>query len=107
MTNLTQMLKQAQEMQKKMEDMQATFEEIEVEGTAGGGMVKVVLNGKGVLKSVKIDPSIFLSEEAEVVEDLIVAAHNEAKACVEEKTRKEIAALTGGLDLPPGMKLPF
>ena len=107
MTNLTQMLKQAQDMQKKMEEMQAALEEIEVEGTAGGGMVKVVLNGKGALKSVKIDPSIFSSEEAEVVEDLIVAAHNEAKARVEEKTKEEMAALTGGLDLPPGMKLPF
>ena len=107
MTNLTQMLQQAQEMQKKMEEMQAALEDMEVEGAAGAGMVKVTLNGKGVMKAIKVDPSLFSSEEAEVVEDLIVAAHNEAKAKVEEKTKEEMAALTGGLDLPPGMKLPF
>jgi len=107
MSNLGQMLKQAQEMQAKMEEMQAGLEKLEVEGQAGGGLVKITLNGKGVLKAVDIDPSLLVAEEKEVLEDLITAAHNEAKAKVEQKSKEEMAALTGGLSLPPGMKLPF
>lgn len=107
MKNLGQMLKQAQEMQAKMEEMQIALEAMEVEGSAGGGLVKVVLNGKGELKSIDIDPSIFVASEKEVVEDLIKAAHHDAKTTVEQKTRDEMAQMTGGLDLPPGMKLPF
>lgn len=107
MKNLNQMLKQAQEMQAKMQEIQAGLEALEIEGQAGGGMVTVTLNGKGEMKALKIDPSLFSGEEKEVVEDLIVAAHNEAKQKVEEKTREEMAKMTGGLDLPPGMKLPF
>lgn len=107
MTNLSQMLKTAQEMQAKMEQMQTVLEAMEVEGSAGGGLVKVILNGKSELKSIEIDPAIFVASEKEVVEDLIKAAHYEAKAAVELKTKDEMAQLTGGLDLPPGMKLPF
>jgi len=107
MSNLSQMLKQAQEMQAKMEEIQKSLEAMEVEGQAGGGLVKITLNGKGVLRAVDIDPSLMVTEEKEVLEDLIVAAHNEAKAKVEQKSKDEMAALTGGLSLPPGMKLPF
>ncbi len=106
MKNLGQMLKQAQEMQAKMQEMQAALEAMEVEGCSGGGLVKVVLNGKGELKSINIDPSIFVASEKEVVEDLIKAAHHEAKTSVEQKTKDEMAQLTDGLDLPPGLKLP-
>jgi nucleoid-associated protein EbfC len=105
--NLGQMLQQAQEMQAKMEEMQLALEAMEVEGVAGGGLVRVTLNGKGELKSLDIDPSLFSSEDKEVVEDLIVAAHGEAKAKAEQKIKDEMAQMTGGLDLPPGMKLPF
>ncbi len=107
MSNLNQMLKQAQEMQAKMEQMQASLEDLEIEGQAGGGLVKITLNGKGVLKGVEIDPSLLVAAEKEVLEDLIIAAHNEAKEKVEQKTKDEMANLTGGLSLPPGMKLPF
>ncbi len=79
MKNLGQMLKQAQQMQSRMEDMQKILEAMEVEGQAGAGAVRVVLNGKGVLKSVRIDPELFAFEDKDVVEDMIVAAHNEAK----------------------------
>jgi len=101
------MLEQAQEMQAKMEEMQLVLEAMVVEGVAGGGMVKVTLNGNGELKGVNIDPSLFTSEDKEVIEDLIVAAHFEAKAQIEQKIKDEMAQMTGGLDLPPGMKLPF
>jgi hypothetical protein len=101
------MLKQAQQMQSRMEDMQKMLEAMEVEGQAGAGAVRVVLNGKGVLKSVRIDPALFASEEKDIVEDMIVAAHYEAKTIIDQKTKDEMAQMTGGLDLPPGMKLPF
>jgi len=107
MKNLSEMLKKAQEMQSKMGDMQAELDHVEVEGAAGAGMVKVVLTGKGDMKSVSLDPSIFTSEDKEVVEDLIVAAHNQAKAKVAEAAAEKMKDLTGGLDLPPGFKMPF
>ncbi len=107
MKNLNQMLKSAQEMQTRMEAMQKAMEVMEIEGEAGAGMVRVVLNGKGDLKSVTIDPALFSAEDKDVIEDLIVAAHNDAKAKVEQKTKEEMSRLTGGFDLPPGMKLPF
>ena len=106
MKNLSQMMKQAQEMQGKMEKMQARMEEMEVTGQAGAGMVSVTLNGKGEMRSLKMDPSLKDSEMA-VMEDLIVAAHNNAKRRVEEYSQEEMSKLTGGLNLPPGMKLPF
>jgi len=107
MKNLGEMLKKAQEMQAKMGDMQAELDNVTVEGTAGAGMVKVVLSGKGDMKSVMLDPSIFSSEDKEVVEDLIVAAHAQAKAKVAEAAAEQMKNLTGGLDLPPGFKMPF
>ncbi len=107
MKNLGEMLKKAQEMQAKMGDMQAELDSVTVEGTAGAGMVKVVLSGKGDMKSVTLDPSIFSSEDKEVVEDLIVAAHAQAKAKVADAAAEQMKTLTGGLDLPPGFKMPF
>ena len=107
MKNLGQMLKQAQEFQTKMAEMQAQLENVEIVGSAAGGMVQVTLNGKGEMRSIKLDPSLCKPEEAEVMEDLLVAAHNDAKRRVEERTAEEMQKLTGGLQLPPGMKLPF
>ena len=107
MTNLGQMMKQAQEMQTKMAEMQEKLGEIEISGAAAGGMVEVTLNGKGELRRIKIDPSLVDPAEIEVMEDLIVAGVNDAKAKVEARIADEMAKLTGGLQLPPGMKLPF
>lgn len=107
MKNLGNMLKQAQELQTKMQDMQNELEAMELEGTSGGGLVKLTLNGKGVLRGVTIDPSLLTAEEAETLEDLIVAAHADAKAKIESHTAEEMSKLTGGMPLPPGFKLPF
>ena len=105
--NLSQMLKQAQDMQAKMADMQAGLERMEITGSAGGALVDVTLNGKGEMRALKIDPSLFEGGGIEILEDLIVAAHNDAKSKVEVRVAEEMAKLTGGLDLPPGMQLPF
>src|SRR5215469_2170593 len=107
MKNLGNMLKQAQEMQSRMAELQAKLADVEMTGAAGGGMVQVTLNGKGETKKVKIDKSLIVADEAEVLEDLIVAAANDAKARVEAYVSGEMQKLTGGLQLPPGMKLPF
>jgi len=101
------LMKQAKEMQSKMQAMQEEMADLEAEGIAAGGMVKVTLNGKGQLRAITIDPSMFKEEEVEILEDLIVAAHNQAKSKVEEVTAKKTAELTAGLPIPPGMKLPF
>jgi DNA-binding YbaB/EbfC family protein len=107
MKNLSQMLKQAQEMQSRMAEMQARLDNHEVSGASGGGMVTVTLNGKGNMRRVKLDPGLVDPAEIEVLEDLIVAAHQDAKSKVEAYVAEETARLTGGLKLPPGMKLPF
>ena len=107
MTNIAKMMKKAQEMQAKMGDMQAQMETVEVEGQSGAGMVKVTLDGKGNMKKVSIDPELLNGEDGEVVEDLIVAAHGDAKTKSDEKMQEEMAKLTGDLGLPGGMKLPF
>jgi len=107
MKNLTEMLKKAQEMQSKMGDMQNELDDVLVEGTAGADMVKVVLTAKGDMKSLSIDPSLFSAEEKEVVEDLIVAAHTQAKARAADAMQDKMKDLTGGLELPPGFKMPF
>jgi len=107
MKNLGSMLKQAQEMQAKMQEMQTKLESAEVTGAAGGGMVSVTLNGKNVVRRIKIDPKIVNPGEVEILEDLILAAVNDARAKVESHVKDEMAKLTGGLQLPPGMKLPF
>lgn len=107
MKNLGNLMKQAQEMQAKMAEMQERLAEMTIEGSAGAGMVKVTLSGKSELKGVKIDPSLLNGDEAEIVEDLIVAAHADAKKKAEERMAEEMRELTGGLNLPPGMNLPF
>jgi DNA-binding YbaB/EbfC family protein len=107
MKNLSQMMKQAQAMQTKMADMQTELEEMEVTGSSGGGMVQVTLTGKGVMRRLKIDPSLVAPDDTEVLEDLIVAAHNDAKTKAEAAAAEKMAELTGGLNLPAGMKLPF
>src|ERR1700735_3223768 len=107
MKNLGQLMKQAQQMQQKMADMQAQLETVEMTGIAGGGLVQVTLNGKSDLKKLKIDKSLLAPEEVEVVEDLILAAFNDAKQKVSAHAEAEMHKLTGGLNLPGGMKLPF
>jgi nucleoid-associated protein EbfC len=107
MKNLGQLMKQAQQMQQKMTEMQAQLEAVEVTGAAGGGLVAVTLNGKSELKKIKIDKSVLDPSEPEVVEDLIVAAFNDAKQKVSAHAEAEMHKLTGGLNLPGGLKLPF
>ena len=107
MKNLGQLMKQAQEMQDKMADMQSSLVSIEIEGVAGAGLVKVTLNGKGEMRRLNIDPTLVSAEEAEILEDLIVAAHNDAKGKIEARVQEETQKLMGGLSLPPGMKFPF
>ncbi len=107
MTNIGHLMKQAQEMQSKMAEMQAKLEAVEISGTAGGGMVTATLNGKGELRGIKIDPALAVPADIEVLEDLVVAAFNDAKARVDAHASEEMQKLTGGLQLPPGMQLPF
>ena len=107
MKNLAGLMKQASQMQTKMAEMQAKLETMEVEGSAGAGMVTAVLSGKGELRRVKIDPKLADPAEMEMVEDLIVAAHAEAKRKLEALTAEEMEKVTGGMQLPGGMKLPF
>jgi len=107
MKNLGQLMKQVQDMQSRMAEMQEKLGDLEVAGTSGGGMVEAVLNGKGELKRMKIDPSLISPSDSEVLEDLIVAAVNDAKGKVDEKMQSEMSQFTGGLPLPPGFKLPF
>lgn len=107
MKNLGNLMKQAQQMQAKMAEMQAAMAEMEVTGAAGAGMLQITLNGKFELKKVKIDPSLVDPNDVEVLEDLILAAFNDAKAKAEAAMSEEMAKLTGGLNLPPGFKLPF
>ena len=107
MKNLGDMMKQVQAMQERMAGIQAKLEQATVTGQSGGGMVKVTLNGKGIMTHVAVDPSLLKAEEKEIVEDLIVAAHNDAKSKAETMTADEMKSLTGGLPLPPGLKLPF
>ena len=105
MKNFAQMMKQAQELQGRVADMQAEMERARCEGRSGGGMVVVTLNGKGEMAEVKIAPSLLAPGEAEILEDLLVAAHADAKAKVEEAMKDKMKSLTGGLPLPPGLKL--
>ena len=107
MNNFGDMMKQAQEMQKKMQEIQDSLSNLEVEGTSGGGIVKIIMNCKNEVKKIDIDPSVIKNDEKEVMEDLIIAALNDAKSKAEEKSQEEMKKLTGGLGLPPGMKMPF
>ena len=105
MADFMGLMKQAAQLQSKMQALQAELEELAVEGTAGGGMVTVTLNGKGELKGVSIDPSLLKPEEKEIVEDLIAAAHADARRKIEAVVQEKMKSLTGGLPLPPGMNL--
>ncbi len=107
MKNLAGLMKQAGQMQAKMAEMQAKMEAMEIEGAAGAGMVTLVLSGKGELRRLKVDPKLLDPAEAEMLEDLIVAAHADAKRKVEAVMAEEMSRATGGLELPGGMKLPF
>ena len=105
MKNLGNLMKQAQQMQARMEEMQASLADAEVEGSSGAGLVNAVMTGKGELKRLKIDPSLVNQDEVEVLEDLIVAACADAKAKAEAHASEEMKKVTGDLPLPPGMKL--
>jgi len=105
MRDLMGIMKQAQAMQQKMEAVQAELDTIEVEGTAGGGMVTIRMTAKGALKGVTIDPSVLNPDEKEIVEDLIVAAANDARQKAERTMQERMAEVTKGLPLPPGLKL--
>ena len=107
MKNIGQLMKQAQQMQAKMAEAQAQLEAAEVSGAAGGGMVQLTVNGKGDLKKIAIDKTLLDPEEVEVLEDLIVAAFNDARRKVSAYAEQEMQKLTGGLQLPGGLKLPF
>ena len=105
--DMGKLMKQAQEMQTKMAEAQAKLDDVEVEGEAGAGMVKAVATAKGALKRLDIDPSLFNADDKEVVEDLIVAAVKDAQEKAQIAAQEEMGKLTEGLQLPPGMKLPF
>lgn len=105
--DMAKLMKQAQEMQSKMEDAQARLEDVTVEGEAGAGMVKVTMTAKSEVKSVSIDPALFVPDDREVVEDLIVAALKDAQVKAAEAAQSEMGKVTDGLNLPAGMKLPF
>ena len=105
MTDFTNLISQAKKMQEKMKEAQENLKKIEVEGVSGGNIVKVVLNGDGELKKIILEDGLF-KESKEILEDLIVAAHNDAKSKLKKKTSEEISK-AAGIDLPPGFKLPF
>jgi len=107
MKNLAGLMKQAKEMQGKMEAMQAEMETAEVTGVSGGGMVNVTVNGKGQMRALKIDPTLVDPNDTEMLEDLIVAAVNDAMGKIEAAKAEQMKGLTGGMPLPAGMKLPF
>jgi nucleoid-associated protein EbfC len=106
MKNLNQMMKQAQQLQQRMAEMQEKLNQSEMTGSSGGGMVQVTMNGKGEVKSLKIDPSLVDPKEVEVLEDLIIAACNDTKSKIEQHMSEEMAKITGGLNIP-GFKMPF
>jgi hypothetical protein len=107
MKNLAGLMKQAQQMQSKMEEMQTRLQALEMTGEAGAGLVKVTLNGKNDLRRIKIDPKLIDPADAEMLEDLILAAHRDARAKIDAVSAEEMQKVTGGMQLPPGMKLPF
>jgi DNA-binding YbaB/EbfC family protein len=105
MRDIMGLMKQAQAMQQKMEGVQAELDNMEVEGASGGGVVTVKVTGKGALKAIAIDPSLMVPDEKEILEDLIVAAMNDARVKAERAMQERMAEITKGLPLPPGMKL--
>lgn len=107
MKDIMGLMKQAKEMQSKMENMQAELAAMEVEGFSGGGLVKVTMNGNAEMASLAIDPSLLKEDEMDIIEDLVMAAHNDAKAKLDATKAEKTQELTAGLPIPPGMKLPF
>ena len=107
MKNIAGLMKQAAQMQQKMEELQTKLSEMTLEGAAGAGMVTVTLNGKGEMKGVRVDPKLLDPNDVEMLQDLLIAAHADAKRKIEAMAADEMQKLTGGLNLPPGMKLPF
>ncbi|MBL8536111.1 MAG: YbaB/EbfC family nucleoid-associated protein [Hyphomonadaceae bacterium] len=107
MKDLSQLMRQAQQMQAKINDAQKKLEAMEVEGTAGGGMVKLRITGKNALLSIAIDPSLMAAGEQEILEDLIKAAHDDARRKLEDAQNDEMKGLSGGLGILPGFKMPF
>jgi len=107
MKDIMGLMSKAKEMQEKMQSMQEELQTLEMVGTSGGDLVKVTLNGKGQMTGLSIDPSLMKEGEGEILEDLVVAAHSDAKGKVEEETARRTQELTAGLPIPPGMKLPF
>jgi nucleoid-associated protein EbfC len=105
MKDLMGMMKQAQELQGRMQKMQEDMAALEVRGQSGGGLVMVMLDGKGTLKKIKVDPSLMIPAETEILEDLIIAATDDARAKVETQMQAKMAEVTGGLPIPPGLKL--
>ncbi len=105
MKDIMGLMKQAQAMQQKLQDAQAELETLEVEGNAGGGAVTVRVTGKGSLKAINIDPSLMNPDEKEILEDLIVAAMNDARGKADRAAQERMESLTKGLPLPPGLKL--
>ena len=106
MNDFTNLISQAKEMQKKMKETQDALKKIEVEGVSGGNVVRVIMTGDGELKKIYLNDNL-LKESKEILEDLIVAAFNDAKSKLKKKTSDEISKITGGMNLPPGFKLPF
>jgi DNA-binding YbaB/EbfC family protein len=106
MLNIQGLMKQAQQMQKRLADEQAKLAEEEVEGTSGGGMVKITINGKFVMTKIKIDPSLLKDNETEILEDLVMAAYNDAQSKADAKMSSALGSVTEGLNLG-GLKLPF
>jgi nucleoid-associated protein EbfC len=107
MKNLAGLMKQASQMQAKMQEMQERLERMEIEGAAGAGMVTLRMNGKGEMRGLTIDPKLLDPSDVETLQDLVVAAHTDAKRKVETLASEEMQKITGGLELPGGMKLPF
>ena len=106
MADFSDLVSQAKKMQEKMKETQEALKKIEVEGISGGNIVRVIMNGDGELKKISLDDKL-LKESKQIIEDLIVAAHNDAKIKLKKKTSEEISKVTGGINLPPGFKIPF
>ena len=106
MNDFSDLVQQAKKMQEKMKETQEALKKIEVEGVSGGNTVRVIMNGDGDLKNIHLDDSL-MKESKEMIEDLVLAAHNDAKLKLKKKTSEEISKVTGGINLPPGFKMPF
>ena len=106
MTDFTKIIEQAKNLQSKMKESQEKIKQIQVEGVSGGGAIKIILNGDGEIVKINISPTI-IKEDISIIEDLIMAAHNNAKLTLKSKTSEELSSMTGGVNLPEGFKWPF